>query len=239
MKPVNHNCPNCGVADMSVFYELNNVPAHSVLRLPTRQEAIDYPKGDIKLAFCDSCGFISNIAFDSGLNEYSNEYDPTQSYSGTFSAFHRRLAQQLIDTYDLHHKRIIEIGCGQGEFLTLLCELGENQGIGFDPAYVGNGNNHGEESCLTFIQDFYSDKYAHYQGDFICCKMTLEHISQTADFVGMVQQAVQTQTEAIIFFQVPDVVRILREAAFWDIYYEHCSYFSPASLARLFFALWL
>jgi hypothetical protein len=26
----------------------------------------------------------------------------------------------------------------------------------------------------------------------------------------------------------------LRELAFWDIYYEHCSYFSPRSLARLF-----
>jgi hypothetical protein len=33
---------------------------------------------------------------------------------------------------------------------------------------------------------------------------------------------------------VPDVRRILREAAFWDIYYEHCSYFSLGSLARLF-----
>jgi hypothetical protein len=27
---------------------------------------------------------------------------------------------------------------------------------------------------------------------------------------------------------------VLREGAFWDIYYEHCSYFSPGSLARLF-----
>jgi hypothetical protein len=33
---------------------------------------------------------------------------------------------------------------------------------------------------------------------------------------------------------VPDVTRILREVAFWDIYYEHCSYFSLGSLARLF-----
>jgi len=168
------------------------------------------------------------------LNEYSIEYDPTQSYSGTFNTFHRRLAQQLIDKYDLHHKRIIEIGCGQGEFLTLLCELGENQGVGFDPAYVGNGSTRKQEGRLTFIQDFYSDKYANYQGDFICCKMTLEHIPQTADFVRMVRQAIETQTETIIFFQVPDMVRILREVAFWDIYYEHCSYFSAASLARLF-----
>jgi hypothetical protein len=37
-----------------------------------------------------------------------------------------------------------------------------------------------------------------------------------------------------VFFEVPDVVRILEGKAFWDIYYEHCGYFSPGSLARLF-----
>jgi hypothetical protein len=37
-----------------------------------------------------------------------------------------------------------------------------------------------------------------------------------------------------VFFQVPDVSRVLAEEAFWDIYYEHCSYFSAGSLARLF-----
>jgi hypothetical protein len=30
------------------------------------------------------------------------------------------------------------------------------------------------------------------------------------------------------------VLRVLEEEAFWDIYYEHCSYFSIGSLARLF-----
>src|SRR5439155_27046572 len=36
------------------------------------------------------------------------------------------------------------------------------------------------------------------------------------------------------FFEVPDVTRVLKEGAFWDIYYEHCSYFTLGSLARLF-----
>lgn len=37
-----------------------------------------------------------------------------------------------------------------------------------------------------------------------------------------------------LFSELPDVTRILREVAFWDVYYEHCSYFSAGSLARLF-----
>ena len=31
----------------------------------------------------------------------------------------------------------------------------------------------------------------------------------------------------LVLFELPDVTRILKEAAFWDVYYEHCSYFSP------------
>ena len=38
----------------------------------------------------------------------------------------------------------------------------------------------------------------------------------------------------MVFFELPDTERVLTEAAFWDIYYEHCSYFTPGSLARLF-----
>ena len=38
----------------------------------------------------------------------------------------------------------------------------------------------------------------------------------------------------VLFFEVPSVVRILKIQAFWDIFYEHCTYLSPGSLARLF-----
>jgi hypothetical protein len=37
-----------------------------------------------------------------------------------------------------------------------------------------------------------------------------------------------------VLFELPDVARVLREVAFWDVYYEHCSYFTAGSLARLF-----
>jgi SAM-dependent methyltransferase len=219
---------------MSIFYELESVPVHSVLLLPTREEALNYPKGDIALGFCQACGFISNVAFDPSRHEYSSRYEATQTFSPTFSAFAHRLARRLIDQYDLRGKDILEIGCGQGEFLTLLCELGGNRGVGFDPAYVRERSESPAQDRITFIKDFYSERYADYQSDFVCCKMTLEHVQHTADFVSTVRRSLGDQSKAIVFFQVPDVRRILQEVAFWDIYYEHCSYFSLGSLARLF-----
>ena len=227
-------CPNCLEGNLNVFYEVRRVPVHSVLLMPTRQVAVNYPKGDIALGFCNQCGFISNTLFDASVHEYSANYEETQGFSPTFRAFHQRLAESLIEKYGLRRKKIVEIGCGKGEFLSLICELGENQGIGFDPAFVPDRNPAKGGLDITFIQDFYSEKYAHVGADFFCCKMTLEHIPETAHFVRTVRRAVGDREDSIVFFQVPDAHRVLRDLAFWDIYYEHCSYFCAGSLARVF-----
>jgi SAM-dependent methyltransferase len=230
----NYRCPGCGSTDMYVFYDHEGVPVHDVMLMPTREEALNFPKGDILLAFCNGCGFISNLAFDPSLLAYSAQYEETQGFSPTFNAFHTRLANHLIEKHDLRGKVIIEIGCGTGgEFLTLLCTVGGNRGIGFDPAYVDERSNSEGKNQISFIKDFYSEDHAKMQADFICCKMTLEHIENPYEFVSMVRRSIRNRS-AIVFFQVPDVVRILEELAFWDIYYEHCSYFTSGSLSRLF-----
>jgi hypothetical protein len=219
---------------MTVFYQVPRVPVHSVLLMPTREVAVNFPKGDIALGHCSYCGFIANTVFDPTVHNYSAQYEETQGFSGTFQAFHRRLAAEMIEKYDLHGKKMIEIGCGKGEFLSLLCEMGNNSGVGFDPAFVSERNPSAGDTKVEFVADFYGEKYAHVQGDFVCCKMTLEHIPNTADFVRTVRRSVGDRYDTVIFFQVPDMNRVLRDLAFWDIYYEHCSYFSKESLSLLF-----
>jgi SAM-dependent methyltransferase len=227
-------CPNCLAGEMSVFYEVHGAPVHSVLLMPTRDVAVNFPKRDIALGFCGTCGFISNTRFDPTVHNYSGQYEETQGFSATFQAFHKRLAHSLIDQYDLHGRTIVEIGCGKGEFLTLLCEMGPNRGIGFDPAFVAERNPAGAETEAEFVADFYSEKYTNVSADFFCCKMTLEHIPNTAEFVRMVRRAIGDRPESLIFFQIPDMHRVLRDVAFWDIYYEHCSYFTSPSLIWVF-----
>jgi SAM-dependent methyltransferase len=232
--PLIQDCPSCGSQDISAFYQIQDMPVHSVLLLSSREEALHFPACDVSLGFCGSCGFIFNMTYDPGLLSYSARYEGTQAFSATFNIFHKKLAERLIERYDLREKNILEIGCGQGEFLILLCELGNNRGIGFDPAYDLEKEESEYRSRITFIPDFYSEKYADRKADFVCCKMTLEHISQTSLFMQTVRRAIGGRFETIVFFQVPNVRRILDELAFWDVYYEHSSYFSLGSLARLF-----
>lgn len=226
-------CPSC-YADLSTpFHSIENIPVNSVLNIKTKAEAIDFPKGDLHLLICHRCGFIYNSTFDPNLVSYSSDCEESQGFSKTFNTFSMSLVKNLIEKYDLRNKKIVEIGCGKGEFLEQICDFGNNIGVGFDPAYVpGRGSKNPKN--ITFIKDYFSKAYAGYHGDFICCRMTLEHIQETGDFIKTIRDSIENHPRTIVFFQVPDITRILKCCAFEDLYYEHCSYFSAGSLARLF-----
>jgi hypothetical protein len=228
------HCPNCGHDSLVTFYEVKDVPVHSCLMLSTKQEALDFPSGDVILGFCEKCGFVTNTVFDSKWSAYAPNYEDQQSFSPTFNQFALDLASRLVDKYDLRNKDIIEIGCSKGDFLLLLCELGNNRGVGIDPSAVPGRVKSEAAERVTFIQDYYSEKYSELVGDFICCRHTLEHIYPTEEFISTVRRSIGNRLDTVVFFEIPDTTRVLRDLAFEDIYYEHCSYFTPGSLARLF-----
>ena len=227
------SCPNCGTPGFRTFHRATGVPTNSCILLETREEALEYPRGDIDLRYCPSCHFIGNAAFDEKLTEYSGRYEETQGFSGTFQRFHREMSDKLQKQFELRGKDILEIGCGKGEFLLMLCEDGETRGVGFDPAYRPDRHAPEPGQNVEFVRDFYSEKYSDVKADFVCCKMTLEHIQPTARFMGTVRRAVG-ERDADIFFMIPETLRILEDCAFEDVYYEHVSYFTPPSLHHLF-----
>jgi SAM-dependent methyltransferase len=227
-------CPACSAQGLDVFYEQEHIPAHSTLLLPTRESAVSYPQGTLRLGFCHACGFISNTAFDVELNEYSRLIEETQGYSPYFRAWLRGLADDFVNRFDLHDKEILEIGCGKGDFLAFVCEAGHNRGIGIDPSYIEGRLESPALARMTFRNELYSEAHEPLVGDAIVCRHTLEHIGPVAEFIRTVRRSIRDRDDVVVFFELPETLRVLRECAFWDIYYEHCSYFTPGSLARLF-----
>ncbi|MBD3244263.1 MAG: methyltransferase domain-containing protein [Chitinivibrionales bacterium] len=226
-------CPSCGGEVRKGFHTVTGAPANSVLNIASREQAQSFPRGDIDLSVCTDCGFISNRAFEPKLVSYTTGYEATQAYSPTFSTFARRQAEKLIDDFSLPGKSVVEIGCGTGEFLALLCSLGDNRGVGYDPAYVPGRLNAAVQDRVRVVKDFYSETADTAGADLILCRMTLEHIWDTRAFVAMVRRTISSPQQRV-FFQVPNGARVIGDCAFEDVYYEHCSYFMEDSLRRLF-----
>ena len=231
-------CPACGGRALLPVLRLRSVPTNSCLMLDTPGEARAYPRGEIDLVFCETCCFVFNRACEPALTEYSQRYEPTQAYSGTFRRFHADLAARLVAEAQLQGGTVVEVGCGQGEFLHLLCRLAGAAGIGFDPSLsAARADVVGERAAAVSLRgEFFSDASAEgLRAALLVCKMTLEHIPAARRFAALTARvAGQSAPGMRLFIQVPESERIFRDGAFEDVYYEHCSYFTAASLAGLF-----
>lgn len=243
-------CPACGERRLHPFHEQHGVPTNSCLLLEEREEALAHPRGDLVLAVCQTCGFITNTAFDEHLAEYSGRYEETQAFSPRFAAFAEELAEDWVERYSLRGGTVLEIGCGKGEFLEMMMAQGMDTGIGIDPTVrpertgtarqrdatgrTGSAGQRDAADRITWIRDLYSERYAYLDADAVVCRHTLEHVQPVGGFMRMLRRAIGESRRPVILFELPDVQRVLDEAAFWDVYYEHCAYFSAGSLARLF-----
>lgn len=225
-------CPACTRSALNSFYRLESIPVNSCLLLPSAEEAASFPRANLELAVCEYCGFITNVAFDPGRVIYTQAYEDQQSYSATFNTFARKLAERLIEDFHLFNKRIVEVGCGKGDFLKLLCTMGANQGTGIDPSISPRQLDGAVAGTVEWLAEPLGLAHGNIESDFYCCRHTLEHIHDVRRFMLQFRQVIGKR-EAPLFLEVPDTHRLLVNAAFEDIYYEHCSYFTRTSLTRL------
>ncbi len=229
-----YKCPVCHSNEVIVFFETSLIPANIAILWSDRDSAINCSKGDLKLGFCKICSMIWNMVFDTTKLEYSEDYDNSLHFSKVYDEYARSVAMHLIDQYEIYDKKIVEIGCGKGDFLIMLCEMGKNTGFGFDTSYVPRKIDGEVAKRLTFIKDFYSEEYSNYYGDLVCSRYVLEHIENPVEFLKTVRQNIGNRQDSIVYFEVPNVYLILEKMSVWDIIYEHCLYFSPGSLAFIF-----
>jgi len=144
------------------------------------------------------------------------------------------MAHDLVERHHLREKKILEIGCGNAEFLSLICGLGNNRGAGFDPAFIPGRADLQAGRGITVVPDYYSEQYAHHEADFVICRHTLEHIAKPQQFLRTMRAALASNVDAAIFFEVPNAPFVFQNQGIWDVIYEHCFYYSSGALARLF-----
>lgn len=230
-----HKCPVCFHSEMTVFFEVNSAPVFCNVLWPSRAEALAASRAPIRLAYCRKCGLIYNIALAPQLLEYSPSYENSLHFSLRFQKYAEETANRLIQQYQLRNKDIIEIGCGQGDFLAMLQRLGNNRVLGFDPSYTPEKAAVGAARLsVRVLPEAYSKTHAQHPVDFICCRHVLEHIDRPLDFLKNMRNVIGQRHDCVVYFEVPNALYTFKSMGVWDIIYEHCSYFTSESLANVF-----
>jgi len=229
-----NTCSVCNSPDLIPVIEILNVPIFCNQLFVEYGDAIKIPRGTINLSFCQECGHVFNTAFNAELMNYNQKYENSLHFSARFQDYAESLARELIKKYDLNAKNIVEIGCGKGDFLDMLCQYGDNVGFGFDPSFEVERFEERDDSRFQVIQDLYSEKYANYKADLLCCRHVLEHIEDPRKFLLSIRETIGKNLDTTVFFEVPNVMFTLKDLGIWDLIYEHCGYFSKASIAQLF-----
>ncbi|MCI0426303.1 MAG: class I SAM-dependent methyltransferase [Actinobacteria bacterium] len=224
-------CRACGATDLVAFYEVSSVPTQTCVLLDDVAGAAAYPTGDVLLAFCETCGFIENVRFDDRLVDYSVPTEESQAFSPIFKEFSTWLVEELDERYHLRGRSVLEVGCGKGDFLLQLAATGIRHGLGIDPGFLPERARN-EEGEVEFIRDWYGARSTHLTADLVTTRHLMEHVHNVAEFLGWLRVSVSATPGSALFTEVPDAGRVLAEGAYWDVYYEHCSYYTLGSLAR-------
>lgn len=227
-------CPVCEGLDLKRVIYRPNVIVHQNLLCHSYDTARKVTTGDLDIVVCKDCSFLFNKSFELSLLSYGKNYDNNQTCSDYFNSYLDDLVKYLIDEKQVRQSNIIEVGCGQGQFIHKLITYpgSENTGYGFDPSYTGPLSM--LDGKLNFRRSYYDDSCMDISADVVICRHVIEHVPEPLQLLKSIRSALNNSPNARVFFETPCAKWILDNFVFWDFFYEHCSLFSTNSLAYCF-----
>jgi SAM-dependent methyltransferase len=228
------SCPVCRSSQWADILENRGAVVHIGRLFTTEMDARNAPRGDILLALCQECGYIGNRAYVPIEDAFAPGYEASLHHSGVYLQFLTNLADDLIARHQLENKTVLEVACGPGFFLRLMLERGCGVGIGVDPSLERAGNDAAGTKPISWIRDFYDERYAQLPVDLVICRQALHTMPDPRVFVECVRRAVEHRPAVRIYFEVVNANNLFRRDVVWQLLYEYRSYFTQNSLARLF-----
>lgn len=218
-------CPACALATLEPFLELPRVPVLSTAFHDSAAAARDAPRGELSLAVCRRCALVWNVRFDPSIVEYRRDYENSQLFSPTFRQFATELAARLAETYRLSGRTVVEVGSGKGEFLQILSQQGDCDGLGFDPTFDGEVSS----DRIRVVREYYDRSTAEaVAAALVIARHVLEHVADPLGFLKTIREASGEATP--LYVEVPNAESVFGDDGMWDLLYQHVAYFSRPAL---------
>ena len=176
---------------------------------------------DLEVVQCRECGLVQ---LNSEPVSYFRGVIRAAGYSKEMGEFRRRQFSEFLKVRSLVNKKVIEIGCGRGEYLSLMEDCGaDTYGIEHLRSSVEECLKNG----LKVNEDFVEKKEQELKGapfDAFFCLNFLEHIPDVPAFLQGIRNNLTDQGVGLI--EVPNFDMILREQMFCEFMTDHLYYFS-------------
>lgn len=224
-------CPGCGGGSLSPVLRLPRQPAVLNYRFPTVAAARKVARRDVTLVSCDACGLVFNSTFDADAVPYDDRYENRQCFSTAFNGHLDSLAKGLIRRNQLTGGRILEVGCGKGDFLRRICAEAGASGDGYDTSF--EPGDAADPKGVRFFSRYVGPEDIRHSYDAILCRHVVEHVPAIGEFLSLLHDLAVAAGDPVVVLETPRFEWILENACLWDVFHEHCNYFLESALATL------
>ena len=182
---------------------------------------------NLDICQCSGCGLVQ-LDTDTKPVSYYREVIRSSAFSAEMREFRLQQFRQLVAKYSLAGEKMVEIGCGRGEYLGLMKEAGvDAYGLEYGPDLEAECQRNGLKVSCGYIDSVdYGMEAAPFAAFFIL--NFLEHFPEPNVALRAVYKNLSDGAVGLV--EVPNFDMMLRAALFSEFTRDHLLYFTKRTL---------
>jgi len=217
-------CRLCLSDRLSVCLTLPHASRSIQRLLDQRQLPLDRPL-TLRVHQCGDCGFVQ---LTERLEEgYYDDYVMTTSHSPQMVAYQRAQVEDFVARFGLAGRRVVEVGCGDGNYLALLQAAGAAvSGVEPSDPFRSMALARGLDVAGGYV--IRGSPLAGAPFDAFVTRQVLEHVPDPNDFLQGIRENLTADGVGLV--EVPSLEQAVEHGRYYDFFADHLNYFSSVTL---------
>lgn len=221
---MNKQCRLCGDNKLVSQFTMERAPSN-ISRLLREEDLASDKSIELTVYQCSGCGMVQLA--DILESDFYDDYVMTVSHSPQMATYQRQQAADFVQKFDLTGKSVLEVGCGDGFYLTHLAQLEMNvSGIEPSHSFRKLATDRGIRCFEGYVTQETPPPGGPYQA--FVTRQVFEHVPDPRDFLLGIRAGLTS--DAVGLIEVPSLEQALEHERFFDFFPDHLNYYSKRTL---------